>query len=831
MDQNNISNQTPTKPRKKSSLIRILFRSFLLLMILIFLGAGVVIGGFCYRLMTDLPSTEQLRNFDPPQTSIVYSDDGTEIGRFFIENRIVVPFARIPKRVVDAFLAAEDARFFEHPGIDFLRIIKAFLKNVEAGQIVQGGSTITQQVIKAMLLTPEKTYYRKIQEAVLAYKMDQYLSKEEVLNIYLNKIYLGHGAYGVEAAARAYFDKSISQLDLAETAMIAGMAPAPSRYSPISHPQQARDRKAYVLKRMFELGFIKPEEREKALKEELNLSLRGRQAILAAPDFTEYVRRTLEKKYGADILNKGGLRVYTTVNLPLQSKALEAVNHGVRELDKRQGFRGPLKVVGRREIDGYCKQLSAEYGNTPPANDEILEGVVLSVDRRKSEATFCLGSQRGIVDLADTSWAKKVLPDGQQAKMRRLADSLTPGAVVVVRVIEQDAKTGLYRLALEQDPLVQGALLSLEAGTGHVKAMVGGRDFQASQFNRAIQSRRQPGSSFKPIVYAAAMDSGFTPANVVVDSPMVYDSGPGAPVWKPKNYSGKFNGPTRLRVALAKSINIVTIKLMQQVGVQKVIDIAQSLGITSDLYPNLSLALGSSGVSLEEMVVAYSVFDNLGEKLEPIFITRVLDKTGNVLEVNKTTKKSVLDEDTAYLMVSMLQSVITEGTGQSVAKEFPNIPLAGKTGTTNDCIDAWFIGFSPDYVTGVWVGFDDKKSLGKAETGAKAAAPIWIEFMKELLKDKPVKHFIVPKGIVFAKIDAATGMLASSESGRAIFECFKDGTAPSQSSAPKQDVAGAGLDNFLKDDFGPSESDRSGSSDAEKTVDLESPSPSLGVEH
>ncbi|MBF0508738.1 MAG: transglycosylase domain-containing protein, partial [Deltaproteobacteria bacterium] len=567
MDQKNKSNKAQANPRKKFSLVRILFRSFLLLIIMIFLGAGVVIGGFCYRLMTDLPSTDQLRNFDPPQTSIVYSDDGTEIGRFFIENRIVVPFARIPERVVNAFLAAEDARFFEHPGIDFLRIIKAFLKNVEAGQIVQGGSTITQQVIKAMLLTPEKTYYRKIQEAVLAYKMDQYLSKKEILNIYLNKIYLGHGAYGVEAAARAYFDKSINQLDIAETAMIAGMAPAPSRYSPISHPQQAKDRKAYVLKRMFELGYINAEEREKALKEELRLSHRGRQAILAAPDFTEYVRRTLEKKYGADTLNKGGLRVYTTVNLPLQAKAVEAVNHGVRELDKRQGFRGPIRIISRRELDGYCKQRSDEMGNSPLSNDEVLEGVVLSVDRRKNEATFCLGSHRGVVDLADTFGAKT---DGQQAKMRRLGDSLTPGAVVVVRVIEQDADTELYRLALE-DPLVQGALLSLEAETGHVKAMVGGRDFKASQFNRAIQSRRQPGSSFKPIVYAAAMDSGFTPANVVVDSPMVYDAGPGAPVWKPKNYSGKFNGPTRLRVALAKSINIVTIKLMQQVGVQKVI--------------------------------------------------------------------------------------------------------------------------------------------------------------------------------------------------------------------------------------------------------------------
>lgn len=649
--------------------------------ITITIGMVILTSLFVFVLSTyyyfghDLPSIENLKNYEPPTITRFFSDNGEVIGEFFIERREIVSLDRIPDHLIYAFIAGEDARFFQHKGVDYLAILRALFKNIFSGEIVQGGSTITQQVVKSLLLTPEKSLSRKIREAILSFKIERYLTKEEILYLYLNQIYLGQGAYGVASAAEVYFGKPIEELNLAESALLAGLPQAPSKYSPFHHPEQAKKRQAYILNRMVEEGFITEAESQKALQTRLNFQERRPPHFEKAPYFVDHVRKYVEERYGRDVLYKGGLQVYTTLDLYAQKVGQESIESGLKEIERRQKY--------------------PNRGNT---------------------------------------------------------------------------------LQLE------GALICFELDTGYVKAVVGGRDYRRSQFNRAIQARRQTGSAFKPIVFASALDRGYSPASIVVDSPIVFESG--GQRWKPKNFDEKFSGPITLRTALSRSVNVVTVKIARDIGIDYVRDYAKTLGITSPLHDNLAMALGSSGLSLYELTKAYAVFGNQGRSFRPIFIKKILDRYGNLLEENLPlnypdeirSTPQLISPQTAFLMTSLLESVVQQGTGWR-AKALGR-PVAAKTGTTDQFFDAWFVGYTPEYATGVWVGFDEDRSLGENETGARAASPIWVDFMSKILKDKEIKNFSIPEGIEFMRIDPKTGRMSHRK--EAVLECFKEGTGPSQ---------------------------------------------------
>lgn len=757
-----------------------------------------VIGAFgAYRhLAADLPRIDSLVDYRPPIISSVYADDGRKIGEFYTERRIVVDLDQIPQRLRQAFVAAEDSRFYQHRGIDLVGIARAFFKNLEAGTIVQGGSTITQQVTKSFLLTPERSYSRKIKEAILAYRIDRVFSKDEILYLYLNQIYLGHGAYGVAAAAENYFDKPVADLSLAECAMLAGLPQAPSRYSPFSHPERARQRQRYVLNRMVEEGMVSPAEARVAAETELEIKPRRNWFFEEVPVYTEHVRRYVIERYGEKRLLNDGLQIYTAVDTAAQKAARNEIDKGLRALDKRRGYRGPLEQL---TAEGAKEWIARRSAGDRPVPGEIREAVVTAVDDRSGRVRVDLGSRAGVIQMAGMQWARPLDPVSGKAagRLETPGQILKVNDLVQVRVEAAGQGVAPLTLALEQVPRVEGALLCLENRTGQVKAMIGGRDFAASQFNRAVQSRRQPGSAFKPIIYAAAIDKGYTPASMLIDAPIIYHDEARDFTWKPRNYGRRFHGPTSLRRALAQSRNVVTVKLLRDIGVSYVIDYARRLGITSPLAPNLSIALGSSGVSLLELVQAYSVFANRGERVAPIFVTRIVDRDGRVLEEAEDRREPVISPATAYIVTSLLESVVQEGTGQHV--KALGRPVAGKTGTTDDLHDAWFMGYTPGFTTGVWVGFDDDTPLGDGETGARAASPIWLGFMQTLLQDRPVEVFTVPEGVVFAKIDAETGLLAIAESRETRFECFKEGTEPTTYSSRPEAVDEP--ESFFKSDI------------------------------
>ena len=767
---------------------------------------------------SDLPKISSLRDYRPPTVTVVTSDDGRKIGEFFRERRIVIPLEEMPDTLLKAFVAAEDSRFYKHRGIDLFSIIRAFSKNLKAGTIVQGGSTITQQVTKSFFLSPERSYKRKIKEAILAYRLDRSFSKNEILYLYLNQIYLGHGAYGVEAAAENYFGKKAKDLNLAECAILAGLPQAPSRYSPFYHKEKAVQRQIYVLNRMVEEGFITNIDATQAMGTLLDIKPRRNWYMEKVPCYTEYVRRYVQRKYGADALYEGGLKIQTAVNIEMQKIARTAVTRGLEALDRRQGYRGAKQNLTPDEMEAFSQNLAKKMAEATIAKGTILQGVVELVDDEAKEVLVRCGNKRGVIPLSAMRWARK--PDIHKGywedRLKKPGDALTKGDVILVKIKGQYegerpwtrnapdseaqillSKEELWSLALHQKPASEAALLSIEAETGYVKAMIGGRDFSNSQFNRAIQSRRQPGSAFKPLVYAAAIDKGYTPATVIIDSPVVYLDEERDFTWKPNNYERTFFGATLLRKALSHSMNIITIKILKDIGVGYAIDYARKLGITSPINKDLSIALGSSGVSLLELVRSYSVFANLGYLVEPTFITRIEDRDGNVLEEAVPIKNQAIEPATAYLMTSLLKSVVDEGTGRRVKKL--GRPAAGKTGTTNNLYDAWFMGYTPSFVTGVWVGNDQKSPLGKSETGSRAASPIWLDFMKGILKERPVKVFEVPEGVVFAKIDAETGLLPGPETKKTLFECFKEGSVPTKQSPTTE--TSAGQDTLFKENL------------------------------
>ncbi|MBM4309807.1 MAG: PBP1A family penicillin-binding protein [Deltaproteobacteria bacterium] len=636
-----------------------------LFVISVLAALGAAVGAYKY-FSRDLPRIATMKDYRPALVSQVFSEDGQLIGEFFVERRYPVDLSAVAPVMIDAILAAEDDRFFEHQGISLWSIVRAAFANLRSREIRQGGSTITQQVVKSLLLTPERSYTRKIKEAILATRIEQSLAKEDILTLYLNQIYFGRGAYGVEAAARVFFDKPASALNLVEASYLAALPKAPSFYSRLD---RARERQHYVLQRMAELDRISPEQLAQALATDPQFRKAQNVTLSAAPHFVEFVRRELEKTYGADVLYKEGLRVETTLNLERQRAADAAVALGMENYETRQ---------------------------------------------------------------------KKADAEGR----------------------------------------VQAALVSLDPYSGSIFAMVGGRDYHESQFNRAVQAKRQPGSSFKPIIYAAALDKGYTAASIIVDSPVVFEAGSlrRRTFWEPQNYDRKFMGPITLRKALTLSRNVVTVKILQDIGIDYALGYARALGLDGDYTHGLSLALGSCGVSLINLVKAYGAFCAEGVYAEPVAITRIVNRDGVEIARNRPKLVSALSPQTAYIMTTLLQSVVEEGTGKKVRAL--NRPCAGKTGTTNDVRDAWFIGYTPDVVTGVWVGFDDLRPLGRSETGAVAAAPIWLDFMQKVYTDEPVRSFRIPDGLVFERINPKTGYAPQSKSEPAIFECFKEGTQP-----------------------------------------------------
>ncbi|MBN2332052.1 MAG: PBP1A family penicillin-binding protein [Deltaproteobacteria bacterium] len=790
------------------------------------LAAAVGMGTYFY-FASDLPRITSLRDYRPATITEIYADNGKIIGQFYLEKRKIIPIEEIPEQLKKAFIASEDARFYEHQGLDFMGIMRALIKNISAGRVVQGGSTITQQVTKSLLLSPERKLKRKIKEAILAYRIEKYLSKDEILFLYLNQIYLGHGAYGVEIASQTYFGKKTRDLTLAEMTLIAGLPKAPNRYSPLTNPELAARRQRYVLGQMVKEGYISAAESREALASPVEIR-QHREPFIKAPYFTEHIRRYLEKEYGYDLLYREGLQVYSTVNLDFQQAARDAIIKGLGALDRRQGYRGPLQIVSPDDFATFEQQLADEHRSLPVAAGQQMKALVKQVDDQQQNVMLSLGGLDAVMALKDCSWARRPAPDGALfpgATIKSPSAAFVPGDVVLVEIIAvaDGAAAGngaAVAVRLVQEPLVQGALVALDVQTGMVRSMVGGKSFAESEFNRAIQSRRSPGSAFKPIIYAAGLDHGLTPASIFLDSPIIYqDSEEWDQVWKPRNYEQKFYGPTSLRQALIHSRNLVTIKVLQKTGIPRVINYASKLGITSPLNADLTLALGSSGVSLMELTRAYGVFANGGRLEGPVYIKRIENRDGEILEDNEPfwglggddganamlqgaassasePRKQVISPQTAYLMTSMMESVVQQGTGRRarVLKR----PLAGKTGTTNDYYDAWFLGYAPQLVTGVWVGFDDLKPLGKHETGSRAACPIWVDFMREALKEFPKTTFPVPPGIVFAKIDQKTGLLATPETEQESFECFREGTEPKEFSRP---ISAHQLEEQLFQDF------------------------------
>jgi len=768
------------------------------------LGAALLIGAYFYVSAT-LPKVETLSDYQPPLITRIYADNGTIIAEYSKERRILVPFEKIPKQLVQAFVAAEDASFFKHQGLDFQSILRAALKNVKAGGIAQGGSTITQQVAKKLLLTSERTFTRKFKEAILAWRMEKALTKEEILYLYLNQIYLGHRAYGVEAAAENYFDKNVEQLTLAESAILAGLPQAPSRYSPYRHYERAMKRQKYVLERMVKEGFITQIEADTAAVEEVTIKPRLNNLLDVTAYFNEQVRRYLEERFGSDLLYTGGLQVETSINLEMQQVARESVKENLRNHGKRQGFRPVEEILDAAAQQEFLAEQLQALSEEPLKIGSFSKALV--IDQQKDQILCQIADQTGVIAISKTKWAAPlrvvaadIPPTGnkEEAKETRLPI----GAVIDVRLVDNSVEP--WKLSLEQHPVAQGALIAIDPFTGQIKAMVGGYEFSESQFNRATQAKRLPGSAIKPIIYAAALDKGYTPASVILDTPLIYENEKietgELEEWKPRNYEEKFYGPTSFRHALAHSRNVVTIKILEDIGLNYAANYANKLGIETPMQRDLTMGLGSTAVTPLEMLTAYTVFANGGILVPPTYITRIKDRNGRILEsidpadfatgmaedqrLIRKPPRRVISPETAYLITNIMESVVQEGTGWR-AKALGR-PSAGKTGTTNDLKDAWYVGYIPQLACVSWVGYDQERPLGKSETGSRAAAPAWVNFMKAAIKQYPVANFKVPDSIEFHPVDKKNGLLLAEDDDKAYYEAFAPGTAPTKLSKDDQ---------------------------------------------
>jgi len=754
----------------------------LLFVVIVFLGA-LAFGGYEYKkISASIPNLKKMKEYKPALVTTVYDMNEEKIAEFYVEKRILMDIKEIPEYMKLATLAIEDDNFYHHPGIDIGGILRAALVNLKAGGIVQGGSTITQQVAKLIFLSHERTFKRKFKELILSYEIEKQFSKSEILEIYLNQIYYGHGAYGVEAAAEQFFGRSVKDLTIAEMAMLAGIPKSPNHFSPYKHPSVSLNRRNIVIRRMAELGYISNEDAMVAKDSPLTV-IPQKKIVNEAPFFAEHVRRYIEKKYGAKKLYNAGYKIYTTINLEWQKRAQKALKNGIEVTDRRLGYRGPLKWIEPKskilwgELNPFLVSLDEkDWFTSQTAEGRKYKAVVTALEEKV--ITININGLEKHIFQSGYEWAHLVDPkkDGKAFKKVKNATDIgiKVGDVIEVSLAE---KKGNIEYRLDQTPNVQGALYSTDYTTGAIRAMVGGYDYETSSFNRAIQAKRQPGSSFKPVIYAAALNKGLTPATLVLDAPKIFEDDIGEyKNWKPANFSGKFYGPVTLRFGISHSLNTVSVRVLEKTGINYTIDYARQLGITSPLARDLALGLGASSVSLQELVSVYGVFANKGVRNEPYFIERIENATGERIEGFKENPVSVIDEDIAYQVTTLLQSVVREGTGAKVRGI--GVPVGGKTGTTNDFLDSWFLGITPGIATGVWIGKDREESLGKNETGSRASAPIWLNYMKRVVKDMPKKPFTPPSNIVFVKVDKQTGAKTIPGNPHGFFESFIDTKVP-----------------------------------------------------
>jgi penicillin-binding protein 1A len=764
--------------------MRRLIRVAIALAVLGAIGAGAGLAALFFYFGSDpkLPIVESLRDYRPKQVSRVLDRNGVVIGELGAEKRTFVPYDQIPKILVNAVVAAEDADYWNHAGLDYRGMLRAFIENVLRGRTAQGGSTITQQVVKTFLLSPERTLRRKMQEIILARRLSEKLSKEQILELYLNQIYYGHGRYGCEEGARFFFGKSVREVDVAEAALLAGLPQSPERLSPRKHPEAAKTRQRYVLGQLAARGYIDRATAERVAAQPIRIARDAAPSSELAAEAIDSVNRVLGERFPGTSSGQLGLTIQTTIDAKMQVTARQAVERGLEELDQRQGYRGPVGHLGGQALARHRAVLTAlRKSKNPP---QIYEGIVSAIERdanepRHGHLVIDIGDVTGIVDLAEEPrYAKGGKP---------LTERLVPGDLVRVRFARErarfDAKADTKAdgkaapapvpLALEMGP--QAAMVVMNPTTRQVLALVGGYDFRAGGFDRSTRAARLPGSAFKPIVYAAAIESHrFTAASIMNDAPDVYDR------WKPQNYEKEeFRGPVRLRTALAHSINTVAIKLLEQIGIPAVRDMAVRVGITSPIADDvgLALALGATTVHPLELANAYATFAANGVRAQPQLVTRLGDQA-----MEYEAPVVAIQPDVVYVVVSLLRSVIQEGTATAVSGRLRR-PAAGKTGTSNGLRDAWFVGFTPDLLAAVWVGFDDQRKLGRGEAGARTAVPIWIDFMTKTLAGQPIKDFAQPPGVVVQRIDRATGLLppTGTEVGAdTLDEVFLDGTVPTE---------------------------------------------------
>tara|TARA_X000001036_G_scaffold426258_1_gene453440 strand:- start:871 stop:3228 length:2358 start_codon:yes stop_codon:yes gene_type:complete len=725
-----------------------------------------------------LPDYKKLSNYQPPISSRVYSQDGKLIAEYALQKRLFVPYESIPNKVVDSFLSAEDKNFFNHPGVDAKGILRAIIKNIKnvtQNKRLEGASTITQQVAKNFLLTNEVSMKRKIKEAILAFRIERAYSKERILELYLNQIYLGQGTYGIAAASLEYFDKSIKELSFPDAALLAALPKAPSKYNPYKYPDVAKFRRNLVLKNLKENNFISKRQLNKFQNSKLNLKKRKIEIVNEANSYTEEVRRSVKENYGFEKLYSQGLSIRTPLNINYQIQALNSLRKGIEEYDKRHGWRG---AITNKVKDKNWKDKVERIKLDPTLNWKLAE----ITDVTDSEIRFKtikdkINIANGTLSIKNVKWTltgKKSIKDKHKI-----------GDVIFVK-----KNNNLW--SLKQYPKVNGGIIALDPFTGDVKALVGGFNFKSSEFNRVTQAKRQPGSAFKPIVYAAALENGFAPNSIILDAPFVESQGVGLKNWKPENYGKKFYGPTTLRKGIEYSRNLMTVRIAKILGLDKILDLSKKLKVYDEIPELLSVSLGAAETTLINLTSAYAPFVNGGKKIEPNLITRIQDRRGKTIFqiknrkclgcdkfVNQTEKfpkieninERVFSEETAYQMVSILSGTVERGTAKKLKNL--NVPLAGKTGTTNDNYDAWFIGFSSNLVIGVYIGFDNPKTLGKFETGSKAALPIFKNFIENALFKEDFNDFKIPANIYLTSLNYDTGLKSSSGDKNTIIEALK----------------------------------------------------------
>jgi penicillin-binding protein 1A len=780
---------------------------------LLFLALAAGLSWSVAGLTKDLPNYDVLSRYVPPTTTRVQAGDGELVAQYSHENRIFLPIAAVPDMMKQAFISAEDKNFYTHTGLDYFGIARALMQDVQnagTGQPLVGASTITQQVARNFLLTLDQTWDRKVTEAVLGLRIEQAYSKDKILELYLNEIPLGLGSYGVASAALTYFNKSVSELTLPQVAFLAGLPKGPSNYDPYKYPDRATDRRNYVIDRMVENGYVSAADGEAAKAAPLGVKpgYNATVSLSAANYFTEEVRRQLVAMYGENTAYEGGLSVRTSLDPTLQVEARQALMNGLINFDQAVGWRGPVTHLDDLGSDWGAKVAGVHaLSDVPEWRLAVVTAVnaqaaTIGLQPGRIAGTGAVDPARdtGTIAFADMRWAHWA-PGARGARgVSGASDVVKVGDVVYVQAVA--GTPGRYQL--RQVPEIEGGMVVMDPHTGRVLAMVGGFSFDLSQFNRATQAYRQPGSSFKPIVYSAALDNGYLPTSIIDDEPISIDQGPGMPPWTPDNYSKDFLGPSTLRTGVEQSRNVMTVRLAQDIGMPLIAEYARRFGVVNNLPQVLSMALGAADTTVLKMVAGYSVFPNGGKAVTPTLIDRIQDRYGNTIYRGDSTDicadcnadswhgqsepsitndaQQVIPPTTAYQMISILQGVVQRGTG--VAAKVINKPIAGKTGTTSDNKDAWFIGFTPNLVTGLYIGYDNPKSLGGNTTGGSLATPIFTEFMQQALVNQPAVDFKVPPGITFAAVDLHSGLPEPQGTPGAIMEAFKAGTDPSATNLP-----------------------------------------------